>query len=501
MEVNIQITRILVVSREMATLRPLWSLIESNGWQLETMTTGWEALERVQSSVAPTLLVLDLSRGDTDSLHILRWIHRMRPELPILLLCHPEDAAKKNDAIRMGADDVLVKPCAEQELELAISKRLYGDSHTAEREAMAADDFEPIGQDGFFVNTSPVMRKVRSQAELLAEVDVPVFIVGEAGSGREAVARLIHRLSVRSGFKFLKVNCAAVPGDLLEKEIFGVEQPPSLGNPMPGKIEIAAKGILMIAEIDAMPIEVQTQLLNLLCNARYSRVGGDHMLTAHARILISTSANIEHAVAEKRIREELYYRASSFMVHVPPLRQRKDEIPVLLRHFMYKLAKHYGFPTREFSASVIEACQNYSWPGNLRELETFAKRYLVTGDEEAALYEIRSNHAGEGRTTDTAPGISRGSVASAAEAANSMSLKSLLQSLKSETEKTVIEQALQKTSWNRKAAARLLKVSYRTLLYKIEQYEMHATVPFSSAIDGTYSGISGVGHKPKTSRE
>lgn len=499
MEANFQTTRILVVSREMATLRPLWSVIESNCWLLETMTTGWEALERLQSGVAPHLLVLDLSRGDTDSLHILRWIHRLRPELPILLLCNPEDAALKNDAIRMGADDVLVKPCTNQELELAISKHLLGSSHAAEREAMA-DNVEAIGQDGFFVSTSPVMRKVRSQAELLAEVDVPVLIVGETGSGKEAVARLIHRLSVRSGFLFLKVNCAAVPGDLLEKEIFGVEKSQSPGKPVAGKIEIAAKGILLVAEIDAMPTDVQTQLLNVLYNAHYKRVGGDHILTAHSRILISTSTNIEQAVVEKRIREELYYRAGAFTVRVPPLRQRREEIPLLLRHFMYKLAKHYGFPTRDFSASLIEACQNYSWPGNLRELETFAKRYLVTGDEESALHEIRLNHAGESRAIGEAPGTWSRPLASGAEAGNSTPLKSLLQSLKSETEKTAIAQALQKTNWNRKAAARLLRVSYRTLLYKIEQYHMHATAPFSSAIEGVHSGAGGAGQKPKITR-
>lgn len=491
--------RIMVVSREMATLRPLWSVIELNSWQLEAVTTGWEALERVQSGVSPHLLVLDAAKGDTDCLHILQWLRRLRPELPILFLCHPEEASKKDDAIRMGADHVLVKPCVDQELEFAICNYLGGSRRRTEQPA-GGDNAQPLGEDGYFVCASALMRKVASQAELLAEVDVPVLILGEAGSGKEAVARLIHRLSVRSGFKFLKVNCAGMPGDLLEKEIFGTNPTGANERSAPGKLEIADKGIVLIAEVTAMPNRVQAALLNVLSTSRYARVGSDRNMTSHARILISSSAQVEHALADKLIREDLYQRASAFTVHVPPLRQRKEEIPLLLGHFMHKLAKHYGLPKREIPAAVIDQSQNYSWPGNLDELETFVKRYIVSGDSILAQNQVHAHQEDTGRAMLSSAHETKDSHTTGDASTNSTSLKSLIQTLKSETEQTAIGLALERTHWNRRAAARLLSVSYRTLLYKIEQYHMRAIESVGPTSENLHSEISDPGAKPKASR-
>ena len=192
----------------------------------------------------------------------------------------------------------------------------------------------------------------------------------------------MHRLSVRSGFKFQKINCAGVPGDLLEKEIFGTEKTSAdgLAQVLPGKLESAGRGVLLFDEITEMPQYLQAQLLSVLRDGHYVRTGGETTLNTECRILASTSANIERALSENRFREDLYYRLSAFTVQVPPLRQRKEEIPVLLRHFMHRLARHYGLPEREFSSEVIEACQKHSWPGNLKELETFVKRYIVAGE-------------------------------------------------------------------------------------------------------------------------
>ena len=471
MQENDTMRRFLVVSREMSTLRPLWSLIERNSWELETVSTGWEALERVQSGLTPHIIVLDLARGDTDSLHILRWLRRLRPQLPILLFCHPEDESKKKEALRMGADAVLVKPFGDKELEFAIYRHLHG-PHQHDEHATGRHQVEALGTDGFFVSTSPLMRKVASQAELLAEVDVPVFIVGEAGSGKEEVARLIHRLSVRSGFNFLKVNCVGIPSDLVGKEIFGAESTGSDTSAVPGKIEVAAKGTILLSEVTGLPSAIQSQLLNLLCNGRYARIGSGRMLPSHARILMSSAANFEHALPDKPIREDLYHRASAFSIHVPPLRQRREEIPILLGHFMQKLVRLYGLPKREIPPAVVEKCQNYSWPGNLDELETFVKRYIVSGDTALAL--VCGSHESNGHARGNSPRQLEDCVVSDLAPAASTSLKTLMQSVKSETEKTAISMALEKTRWNRKAAARLLSVSYRTLLYKIEQYHMSA---------------------------
>ena len=493
---NSPLMRILVVSREMTILQPLWSLVELNSWELETVTTGWEALERIHSGLSPALIVLDMPRGNTDCLHILRWLRRLRPELPLLLLCHPDDVSKKSDALRMGADEVLVKPCMGHDFESAIRQHLHSPRHSAEQ-SFASEHAEPLGEEGFFVSSSLLMRKIVSQAELLAEVDVPVLILGEAGSGKEAVARLIHRLSARSGFKFLKVNCTGIPGGLLEKEIFGAEGTDAGGNPTPGKMEMAGKGTILLAEVTAMPSQLQTQLLNVLCNGRYTRIGGHRSIVSQARVLISSSADIAQALAEKRIREDLYHRASAFVVHVPPLRQRKEEIPAFLGHFMHKLAKHYGLKKRDVAASVLAKCQNYSWPGNLDQLESFVNRYLLSGDSTLALNYMPGIHPANAQSQgfDIHP---EDLVASDSEPTNS--LKSLVESVKSEAEKTAIGLALQKTHWNRKAAARLLSVSYRSLLYKIERYHMSATEPMFSSMELGDRELRDVEAKPKGDR-
>ena len=467
--------RLLVVSRESAVLRPLYSIPESNSWQIETASSAWDATERVQSGLTPHLLLLDLPRGDGDSLHILRWLRRLRPDLPVIVTCSPEDAGKKKEATRLGAQEVLIRPFDEAELESAIRRHLLLPGNG--RSDVVSEDIEQLGPDTFFVSASPITQKLRAQAELLAEADVPVLIVGESGSGKDTVARLIHKLSIHSGFQFLKVNCANMPGELLEAELFGNERTSSLGSfPTQGKLEHAEKGTIFLDEITEMPLGLQARLMQVLQEGTFPRPGSGRTIPVDVHLLAATSANIDRALAEKRLREDLYYRLSAFTVHVPPLRQRKEEITVLLQHLMHKLSRHYGLPPREFSPAVLAACRDYAWPDNVRELETFVKRYLLTGDKGTTLGAMLNG-------TDSIDGVQASTwkdatppvgAHDAQEESRPTSLKSLIDSVKSEAEKSAIGTALQKTGWNRKAAARLLQVSYRTLLYKIDQYHMSA---------------------------
>jgi len=492
----IETIRLLIVSREPAVLRPLWSISEANSWHLETAGSGWEAMERVQSGAAPDLLLLDLPRGDADSLHILRWLRRLRPELPVILIAYPEDASREKEALRLGAQDYLVRPLDDQHLEQVIRQRLASTHQNPEAE-ITSEDVEQLSAEAFFVGASPVMRKLRAQAELLAEANVPVMILGESGSGKDTVAHLIHKLSVRSSFPFVKVNCSALPGDLLESELFGYEHETSNGSPRTkaGKFELCNQGTILLDEVSEMPAELQAKLIQVLQTKQFVRPGSHTMVEADVRVIAAITASDERAISERRLREDLYYRLSAFTVQVPPLRQRRDEIPLLLQHFMHHLAKHYSLQPRAFSASVLDACQAHSWPGNLKELESFVKRYLVMGDQELALGERSpavATHDFGSFDRDGGRSSASGNEANTARS-NSGSLKSLVQSVKLEAEKNAISAALDKTGWNRKAAARLLKVSYRTLLYKIEQYQMRAsdTVPFSG---GNGSKGSGNGH-------
>jgi DNA-binding NtrC family response regulator len=489
---RIEKIRLLVVSRDPAVLRLFWSIEESNSWHLETVASGWDAMERVQSDLTPQLLLLDIPRGDADSLHLLRWLRRLRPALAIVVLCYPDDAAGGKEATRLGAEEILIRPFNGQQIESAIRRHLGAATQPAEnnRQDVVSENVEPLGEGAFLVSASPTMQKLRAQAELLAQTDVPVLILGEAGTGKYAIASLIHKLSVRSGFKLRRVNCSEMPEALLESEMFGNERtlsayarPASLRNFAAGE-----KGTIFVDEIAALPAALQRQLMTLLQNDEFRRPGNaEASVPTDLRILAASSANLERAMAGKRILEDLYYRLSAFTVHVPPLRQRKDEIATLLNYFMHRLAKHFSLPARAFSPSVLDACQQHSWPGNLTELEAFVKRYLVAGDQKLSLGEIDLDPAtGAGKSHVTrAVGLEvaleneRGLRLKEAEPE---SLKSLIQGIKSGAEQNAIGAALKKTGWNRKAAARLLRVSYRTLLYKIDQYQMRAPEPFLSPL-------------------
>ena len=468
-ETTVETVRLLIVSREMGLLRPLSAIAESNSWQLETAKNGWEAMERVQSEAVPDFLVLDLSRGDSDSLHTLRWLRRLRPDLPVLVTCYPEDAGLKNEALRLGAEGVLIRPFSESDLETEVSRHLASASPKVEVE-IASDDIESVGEDEFFLSATAIMQKLRAQAELLAQADVPVLILGEKGSGKLTVARLIHKLSVHSGFKFLRVNCAAMPGELLETELFGrIYGRNGSTQVSPGKLQLGEKGTLLLEEITEMPLNMQTRLLQVLQEKHFVREDG-RRVEVGVRLIAASSAKIDQALEQKKLREDLYYRLSAFTVHVPPLRRRKEEIKLLLQYSMHKLARYYGLPPREFSQTALDACVQHSWPGNLQELESFVKRYLVAGDKEL---HFDDSDADADRTLHM-PVDFQAREASLAPT----SLKSLIQSVKSETERNAIAAALDKTGWNRKAAARLLRVSYRTLLYKIDQYHMSASEPY-----------------------
>jgi len=471
--------RLLVVSRESAVLRPVWAVAEPNSWQVEVAASAWDAIERVQSGLAPHLFLLDLPKGDGDCRHVLRWLRRLRPDVPIIAICHPEDAERKKEITRLGAQEVLVRPFDEARLESVIYRHL---SQLRDPEdGIASEDIEQVGPEAFFVSASSATQRLRAQIQLLAEADVPVLILGEAGSGRDSVARLIHKLSVRSGFRFLKLNCADMPAELLEAELFGSDRMlPANGNrSSAAKSELADNGTIYLEEIAEMPLALQARLVQVLQDKVLLNDVSDKKASTDIRILAATSASIDRALSERKLREDLYYRLSAFTVQVPPLRQRKSEITVLLRHSMHQLAKQYGLPARDFSAALIGACQQYSWPGNLKELQNFVKRYLVAGETELALNDLQMraaatsvrNDIGGHQVANVSPDVEW----SESDQPVSRSLKSLIQDVKSEAERNAIATALQKTGWNRKAAARLLQVSYRTLLYKIEQYHMSAS--------------------------
>ena len=349
---------------------------------------------------------------------------------------------------------------------------------------MYQPEIERISEELYFIAGSPATRRLRTQAQLLSQTDVPVLVTGEAGSGKTTAARLIHSLSIRSSFRFMRVGCAMLTSELLEHELFGYEHASANGRPEStlGKFEECVKGTILLDEFDAMPDAVQRRLLKLLETGEFVRCGGHSPIRTDVRIIAATSRDLELAAAEKRVHEELFYRLSAFELRVPPLRERQEEIPLLLGHLMNRLTRRYGVPAPRFSTALLDACQQCAWPGNLHELENFAKRFLAHGDEGEALHELLSRpDYGPASKGENGNGHAKGSgpPSSLSTSEEKSSLKLLVRNAKGETERAAIAQALEQTHWNRKAAARLLNVSYRALLYKIQEY--HLVPPAESA--------------------
>src|SRR4051812_30915494 len=448
--------KILLVDDEPGMLRYIKTLLEVDDYKVETATTGEEALEKIEKGLAPDLVLLDVLMPGIDGLQTLEQLRQKQPSTKVVMLSCVNDTRKVVQAMKLGAQDYLTKPFQKAELDAVLDLSLGQGKQTFSGEV------EELADDVFFIAASPAMRKIRSQAALVANVDIPVLLLGESGTGKEVLARLIHKLSPRAHRTFLKVNCAAVSADLLESELFGYEPGAFTGatHAKPGKFELCNKGTILLDEIGEMPPLLQAKLLHVLQDQQFSRLGSRSVVKVDVRILAATNINIPEALATKRLREDLYYRLNAFTLSLPPLRDRKEEIPILLKHSMSRMAERYARPALPLSPNLLQACHNHSWPGNLRELNNFLKRYLILGDESLAVSELLPRNDGNG-------GLSGDPSSRGGDAGG---LKSLARSAKDEAEALAITRALEQTNWNRKQAATILQISYKALLYKIRQY-------------------------------
>jgi two-component system, NtrC family, response regulator AtoC len=424
-----------------------------------------EALDRsLRDSYAPDLLLMDWDmagdEAETSALDLVERIHSLRPKLSIILLVLHCSAGMQEvvKAVHLGVKDIVIKPFRKRDIDLAVQ-------HCLESEVkQPGDDLQeiPLDENTSFVRCCKRMREIESQCKLVARADIPVLILGESGTGKEVAAMLIHKLSTRSHRGFLKVNCAAMPADLLESELFGYEQGAFTGavKSKPGKFEICNNGTILLDEIAEMPTSLQAKLLQVLQDGSFCRLGGRSSVKVDVRVIAATNVDIKDAIACKTFREDLYYRLNGFTLVMPPLRERTEEIPILSQHFMRKVAEKYSCDPLPISAALLQSFSTHSWPGNLRELENVIKRYLVLADEQAIINEfipLKSNGSSTSTLQDTC---------------DSGGLKYLVRNLKGGAEAVAIAQSLESTGWNRKAAANELQISYKALLYKVKQYNL-----------------------------
>jgi two-component system, NtrC family, response regulator AtoC len=449
---------ILVVDDEPGMLRYLRTMLEAERYHVETASCAQEALQRLQRAPLPHLVLMDVVMPDMGGMQALEQAREMHPTLKVVMLSCLNDTRKAAQAVRLGALDYLSKPFEDRELETAI-RRCLSPTPTSHPED-ASPQIVELNEHVSFVCSCPAMQRIHSQATQIAQFDMPVLLLGESGTGKEVVSLLIHQLSPRAKFPFLKINCAAVPADLLESELFGYEVGAFTGatKSKPGKFEMCDKGTILLDEIGEMPAALQAKLLQVLQDKTFSRLGSRTTVKVDVRILAATNINVQAAMASKALREDLFFRLSGFTMQIPPLRERKKEIAFLMKHFMNRMADSYARPPLPFSPRLLQACLQYSWPGNLRQLENFVKRYLVLADEDLAIAELQPEKAVQSGDEENAGGTG---------------LKSLARSVKKEAEAEAIAHTLEQTHWHRGKAAVLLKISYKALLYKIREYGLH----------------------------
>ena len=470
---------ILVVGNEPATVHSVNSVLAGNSYNTDAVAFGAPAVARIYRNPMPDLVLMELGNGQGEGLNTLQRFLQLRPDLKVIVLSTAGDSRQVVEAIRIGAHDYINVPFRDAEL-LQVLKRHV--SIGWEAGILTKESVEDVGGGHFFMSASPLMQKVRLQAELLANIDVPVLILGESGTGKEVASHLIHKLSARSGQRLLKVNCAALPGELLESELFGYERGAFTGamRTKAGKFELCDKGTILLDEVAEMSANLQAKLLHVLQDKQFFRLGGEATIEVDVRILAATNVDIQQAIVDRRFREDLYYRLSAFTIFLPPLRERQEEIPVLLHHFMQRIAIQYSRAPLPFSTRLMDACVRYAWPGNLRELQNFVKRYVVMADESMALADLQPNQRCKLVPVDAIPDPTFQTTPTATDLVfapqdRARDLKFLVRNLKDETEIEAITKALAETSWNRKKAARLLHISYRGLLYKIRQHGITRT--------------------------
>jgi two-component system, NtrC family, response regulator AtoC len=455
--------KILVVDDEPSIRKYLKTLLEVDGHQVETVASGKEALERVGRGEKPDFIILDVLMTEMDGLETLQRLMQVDRTLNVIMLSCSNEVTTVVEAIRLGALDYLTKPFEKPDLDAAFLKCRQKQQLRAENQSLR-EYCEAITEDISFLAASPQMLKIRQQILQIAPVDVPVFLSGESGVGKEVIARMVHLRSLRSQQAFIKVNCAALPGELLESELFGYEQGAFTGavRAKPGKFELANKGTIFLDEIAEMSPHLQAKLLHVLQDGQYSRLGARSTINVDVRVLAATNVDVKEAMRSGRFREDLYYRLNVLSIHIPPLRQRTAEIPLLFRHFLVKYSEKYQKPSVDPSKHLLEAALRYPWPGNLRELENFVKRYVILEDDEGSFRELLEM---TGQQQQIAP-------REETPLPKEQGLKALVRGLKDEAEMEAIADALEKTNWCRKDAARMLGISYKALLYKMRQFNL-----------------------------
>jgi len=439
--------KILIVDDEVNLLQSLGDVLRSKGFMVGTARNGLEALDRLKKRFFD-LIIADLKMPRMGGMELLRVVRERYPQTTVVILTGYGTVKSAVDAIKRGAYDYLVKPFVPDEILLIIQKVVEEEILREEHRYMRQE----LERRGEIITENPEMRKLKDLTNQVARSNATVLITGETGTGKELIARAIHHQSLRKAKLFVKLNCAALAEGVLESELFGHERGAFTDayHQKRGRFEVADGGTLFLDEIGDISPAIQVKLLRVLQEGEFERVGGEETIRVDVRIIAATNQNLSEAIKEKRFREDLFYRLNVVSLDVPPLRERKEDIPLLARHFL----KKYRTSRRQIediSQEALDYLVSYDWPGNVRELENAIERAVVLAKDSFVKAEdlALSTH-----------GLAR-------DKGISLPSKSLW-----EVESYLIKSVLGETDWNLKRAAQILQISRTTLYSKINKHKI-----------------------------
>jgi two-component system response regulator AtoC len=469
------------------------TLLTEKGMQVVTASTKTEGIGAYEK-YSPACVILDIFLPDGSGVDLVRPIRASDPTLPIVMVSGQGSVDEVVRAMKEGANDYIKKPFHGEELFLKVQMVLENTKAKWELEELRTK-VRPEEEYHLLFGMSAKMSKVQAILDQVAGTDITVLISGESGTGKELVSKAIHKASDRVNEPFVKVNCAALPRELLESELFGFEKGAFTGahRRKYGRFEMAQNGTIFLDEISEMHMDLQSKLLHVLQEKQFFRIGGEREVKAGCRILCATNKNLERMAEEGRFRRDLFYRINVVNILVPPLRERKEDIPILVNYFISRYSQMYNRETVQTSPRLTEMFLNYSWPGNVRELENNVKRLIILGSESQLISEFQRRREtgqysavpddgpedameppappkrGSGNRVVSPPPPPGGDAFELNLSNSRATLKEVAKIAQRNAERELIHRVLQQTRWNRRKAAQILDISYKALLYKIKE--------------------------------
>ena len=451
------IPRILIVDDEPSIRKVLAAHLHRFGWDAETAPDGAAAIAKLQDEPYH-VVVSDLRMPHVDGLALLRWVEQNQPGLPVILITAHGTVDSAVEAIKEGAFDYVTKPFDKDELHQVVTKALATEAINARRVHAA-----PGGAAEAIVTNTPTMREVLRLVEKVAASPTTVLVTGESGTGKELVARALHEQSDRAGKPFIQINCGAIPETLFEAELFGYEKGSFTGavSSKPGRFELAHGGTLFLDEVGELPRDMQVKLLRALQERLIDRVGGLEPIPIDVRVIAATNTDMRKATDEGFFRSDLFYRLSVVPIHLPPLRERVEDIPLLVEHFLKRFAARLSKPVPRVNPEALALLLAHPWPGNIRELENLVERAVLLAE---------SDVIGPGDLPGLRPGGTPGGGLGADEALEDLGLKEYVRVHTARLERARIQRVLEAEDGNVTRAARRLGISRKSLQTKMKEY-------------------------------